>query len=391
MNLKRDPNDILREEGPEALRASFDEAATRSHRKPNGAHAEGQTTSVIKSSAEFVAGFEPPNHLIDGLAQRRFCYSLTGPTGSGKTAVSLLLSAHVALPLPIGGREVEQGRVLYFAGENPDDVRMRWIAMAEHMGFDLNNIDVHFVPGAFKIEELDKCIRQEIDTLGGVALVIIDTSAAYFGGDSENDNVQMGAHARQLRNLTTLPGGPCVVVNCHPAKNASADNLLPRGGGAFVAEVDGNLVCVKSDETVSLHWQGKFRGPDFEPIPFETRAVTAARLKDSKGRSIFTVIAKPLTETEQHERAAGARTDEDAVLIALAENDTLSIAGLASSLDWLTSKGTPHKSKVWRVLERLRVDKLVAKERGAVTLTEKGKAAAKKAGYNRAAAGASYG
>ena len=199
---KRDPNDVLREEGPEALRASFDEAAARRHRKPNGADAE-RAASVIKSSAEFVAGFEPPNHLIDGLVQRRFCYSLTGPTGSGKTAVSLLLSAHVALPLPIGGREVEQGRVLYFAGENPDDVRMRWIAMAEHMGFDLNNIDVYFVPGVFKIEELDARIRQEIDVLGGVSLVIIDTSAAYFGGDSENDNVQMGAHARQLRNLTT--------------------------------------------------------------------------------------------------------------------------------------------------------------------------------------------
>jgi len=31
------------------------------------------------------------------------------------------------------------------------------------------------------------------------------------------------------------------LVNCHPVKNASRDNLLPMGGSAFLNEVDGNL------------------------------------------------------------------------------------------------------------------------------------------------------
>jgi hypothetical protein len=83
--------------------------------------------TLLQSSAEFVAGYVPPDYLIDGLLQRRYVYSMTAPTGSGKTALALLFAAHIALGKELGGREVEKGKVLYFAGENPDDVRSRWI------------------------------------------------------------------------------------------------------------------------------------------------------------------------------------------------------------------------------------------------------------------------
>ncbi len=52
---------------------------------------------LIRSSAEFVAGFVPPEYVLDGILQRRFSYSLTGRTSAGKTAIMLLLSAHVPL------------------------------------------------------------------------------------------------------------------------------------------------------------------------------------------------------------------------------------------------------------------------------------------------------
>src|SRR5262245_43633946 len=78
---------------------------------------------LILSSREFVAGFVPPDYLVDGLLQRRYVYSLTGPTGSGKTCIVLRIAVHIAMGLALGDMEVEQGRVLFFAGENPDDVR----------------------------------------------------------------------------------------------------------------------------------------------------------------------------------------------------------------------------------------------------------------------------
>src|SRR5215204_2617931 len=174
-----DANAIARKEGIIALRDRFDAQFVQQ----TGAHAP---EPIIKSSAAFISGFVPPDYLIDGLLQRRFCYSMTAPTGAGKTAILLLISACVALGQSIGEREVERGRVLYFAGENPDDVRMRWLAMAEHIGFDIDAIDVYFIDGVVSLADLKERIFREAEEIGGAWLAIIDTSAAYFIGDDEN-------------------------------------------------------------------------------------------------------------------------------------------------------------------------------------------------------------
>jgi hypothetical protein len=330
---------------------------------------------LIVSSADFLKGFVPPNYLIDGLLQRGFIYSLTGDTGHGKTAIALLIAAHVALGTALGEHEVEQGRVLFLAGENPDDIRMRWMAMADTMKFDLDKIEVHFLPGVFKLSVIGPRIIAEVEKIGPVALVVIDTSAAYFEGDDDNQNVQAGTHARRMRYiLRQLPGLPTGLICAHPVKRAEKDNLIPRGGGAFLAEVDGNLSCWKVDSLATVHWQGKFRGPDFAPMPFLIQTVTTTGLKDSKGRLIPSVIAKTLSDEERATAAADARSDEDKILIKLAEVDgRMSLTALAERLYWTTKDGKPNKSRVRHTADRLKKDKMVTAERDGLMLTAKGK------------------
>ena len=254
-------------------------------RKINGNAAPPQRIKIL-SSAEFVLGYVPPDYLIEGLLQRQFFYSFTGKTGAGKTAIALLFAALVALGRVMDGRQFERGRVLYLAGENPVDVQQRRIAMSEQTDFDANTIDVHFIPGVFKVSEMAGCIAEEVQKLGGVSLVVIDTSAAYYEGDDENNNVQAGNYARMQRALImALPGGPTILALCHPVKNAADDNLLPRGGGSYLNETDGNLTALNNDGVVELHWQGKFRGADFAPISFQLRKVTHDRL-DRQQRSV---------------------------------------------------------------------------------------------------------
>jgi hypothetical protein len=131
----------------------------------------------------------------------------------------------------LGGHGVEQGRVVYFAGENPDDIRMRLIGA----NVDLDT-RISLIPGIFDIEALRERLVEEITRVGPIDLVVIDTSAAYFLGEDENSNPQMGAHARMLRKLTTLPGGPCVLVLCHPRPSASCLFAYSTGrhGGVWI-------------------------------------------------------------------------------------------------------------------------------------------------------------
>ena len=173
--------------------------------------------------------------------QEGFLYSLTGATGAGKTAITLRLAASIALGVVFAGRETKRRRVLYLAAENPDDVRMRWIALSQHMDFDMGAIEVFFVEGVFKMSRQTtgrdaKKPRSMAATLG---MVIIDTSPVFYEGDDENNRTQQGQHAVMLRELIgVIPGKPAVVANCHPSK----ERQLPI------------ICCPQAAATFSIRW-----------------------------------------------------------------------------------------------------------------------------------------
>jgi hypothetical protein len=332
---------------------------------------EAPKGKLALSSAEFVAGFTPPDYLVVGWLQRRFVYSLTAATGDGKTAIALLITLMISRGFRLSKLEFKHGRVLYFAGENPDDVRMRWLATTEQFGLTPEDIDnVYFVPGVFKFTEISERIREEMATRE-LALVVVDTSAAYFETDDENNNMQALAHAKRLRELSRLPGGPTVLICCHPTKNA--ESLVPRGGGAFLNEVDGNLTCERDDLAVTLHWRGKFRGPDFAPMLFQLKVVTHERLKDTDGNLIQTVVAIALSDEGLRDMTSVRRADEDQVLLSISENPRLPSRDRAQQLGWFMKSGDPYHMRVVRAEKALERGRLITKARDGWELTKTGR------------------
>jgi|SRR5580704_3942340 predicted transcriptional regulator len=265
---------------------------------------------LILTSKEFMEGFIPPDYVLDGIMQQGYLYALTGKTGAGKSALMLLIAQSVSREEDVGEREVKGGKVLYLAGENPDELCMRTI------GMKAGGENLFWIRGtAVSLSEDFERIRDEVvETVGELVMVVVDTSPAYFQGDEENSNAQMGDWARTLRKLTELPGKPTVVANCHPAKNAEDGALLPRGGGAFVNEVDGNLTCVREGELMTLHFYQKFRGAEFKEMRFELETYFSDLIKDSRGRKIPLVKAKALTEREAGRRESEIASQSDRVL-----------------------------------------------------------------------------
>ena len=326
--------------------------------------------------AAFMATFACPDYIIDGIIQRGRLHALTSPTGHGKTALALLLACMIAAGRNIGNIEVTQGAVIFLAGENPDDLCGRCWAACQHYGLDPTKTQIHVMPGNFPLDaKAAETLKQKINDLDiPITAIIGDSAAAYFPGDNDNDNVQMGDYARTIRTLIECNGKPAVIILCHPVKNAAKDNLIPRGGGAFLNELDANLTlwADAQGETTTLHWQGKIRGADFQPVNF---ALTQVRLNDkvdAKGRHFMSVVATLQTEAQVESAVRQANLDENTVLEHLRRTPGISVANIALNAHWTTDKGAPAKSKVHRLLKSLAQDKLVRSWRGKWQITQAG-------------------
>lgn len=334
------------------------------------------TGSIVSLSA-FMEAFEPPDYILDGIIQRGRLYALTSPTGHGKTAVALYAACMIAAGRNLGAVEVTQGAVVFLAGENPDDLRARCWAACHDYALDPANVPLHILPGSFPMsDDAADAVRKQIDALRcNPVLVILDTAAAFFPGDDDNSNVQSGNYARLLRTLTTCDGKPAVMVLAHPVKNPDRENLLPRGGGAFLNEIDGNLTlwAEAMGESATLHWQGKIRGADFAPVNFALRQVKIPTLTDRRGRPIVSLVASIQADDEAEKAATIARGDENTVLEWLRRHPGISVKDIALNAGWVSQAGTPHKSKVHRLLTALRRDKLATQHRGKWRITDAGK------------------
>jgi AAA domain/Primase C terminal 2 (PriCT-2) len=333
--------------------------------------------SHILSAQAFMADFIPPDYVIDGIIQRGRLYALTSPTGHGKTAVALYQGCMVAAGRNLGALEVSQGTVIFLAGENPDDLRCRLYAACQAYAIDPATLPLYVLPGNFPLTaESAETLKREVDVLDlNPVLVVVDTAAAYFHGDDDNHNVQMGAYARNLRTLTTCKGMPAVLTPAHPVKNPDKENLLPRGGGAFLNEIDGNLTLWSSamGETAALHWQGKFRGPDFVPVNFTLQQVTIRALSDRKGRPIVSIVASIQTDDQAETAVKAILREENTVLEWMRRYPDISIKDIALNAKWVAPSGAPLKSKVHRLMKSLQRDKLVTLHRSKWKLTDAGK------------------
>ena len=316
---------ISREEAQRAgSRARHQQNGTAAGATPNGQTKPREPTWDLVSATDFVRGFQPPSYLIDGIALRSRLYSLTGKTGHGKTAVGLTMAISIVRGQPLAGRRVKPGRAVYLAAENPDDIRMRLILMADRLGLDLDSLPLHFVAAGFDLAGGMERLRTKVQNIGGAESVFVDTGAAFLAhgnAEDENSNMTLLRFALDLRNLTELPGRPAAIALMHPVKNAVKDNLIPRGGGAFLNEMDGNLTVWAEDshENAELHWGGKLRGPSFEPIHFALESGCCEALVDAEGRAIPSVWARPITASEAEQQNERHSDDAGNVLLLLKE------------------------------------------------------------------------
>ena len=322
---------------------------------------------VFKSLGDFCREYEPLSYTVEPIIRSGSLYSLTAKTGHGKTGFLVTAAFAIAAGArSVLDREVERGAVAYVALENPDDIRMRLIVAADRFGLSTDALSEQILILDRREPPEDVCkALVEIDRDFG--LVVMDTFAAMFDGKDTNEAVQTGEFMRRLRPLTRLPGRPAVIVACHPVKNATADNLLPYGSGAILNEVDGNLTLWKNGDITILHWQGKLRGLEFDPMPFKFEPWESPIVLDTKGGRVRMPVCLPSSEeaVQERNRASAARDLRVLTVISKAPKET--------RREWASTTNISTGS-VDRALKSLQKQKLIDKGIGERwRLTSKGK------------------
>jgi len=127
-------------------------------------------------------------------------------------------------------------------------------------------------------------------------------------------------------------------------------------------------------ETTSLHWQGKIRGADFQPVTFGLTTVILTDKRDTKDRPLVSVVATLRTAEQAEQAIQAAVSDEDAVLEWLRRYPGISIKDIALNCGWTNLAGVPNRARVQRRLRTLAEMKLVKSWRGKWIITEAGKA-----------------
>lgn len=213
------------------------------------------------SFRRFVDGqYETASYLIKGILPLHGVALLAGQYSSGKTFVALDIALSLICGVQFLGQKTKPGAVLWFAAEGAGILEQRLVA-ARRAKFREDVDTPHFpflwedaVPKGdtntiltdlrVKIRSaMGECDEQHPDL--PLRLVVIDTLAAFFALEDENDNAKVAAFMARLgeiaREMDVL-----IMPICHMGKNADGGI---RGASAFGAGADGALaVLAKIDQ-----------------------------------------------------------------------------------------------------------------------------------------------
>lgn len=148
---------------------------------------------------------------------------LYGDSGVGKSGIAIRTAVTVAAGLPWAGRTVKQGCVLYVAGEDAGGVKERIVAAVRDLDLDPADIALAVIEAPdggitgknFErdLKEAAAKIADEFEMDMEASLIVIDTLAACFGDDSQDDARPASAVMNVLDRISRGVG--CAVLAVH--------------------------------------------------------------------------------------------------------------------------------------------------------------------------------
>lgn len=225
-----------RADAPETIRSLIKEfgqpEAPREQAQPHPQATEDDPVPFVEG-AQFAAGFQDTEWLIEDVLPRAQVAVIYGASGSGKTFFALDLSCTIQRGLPWRDKHVDQADVFYIAAEAGAGLRKRIAAYIQQKGGGPMPWFVDYQPNLATLESVhavSESVRQRSSNAG---VIFVDTLALSHDGD-ENSSKDMSIVLRHCKMLADNTGAMVVLIH-HTGKD---DSRGMRGSSATYAAAD---------------------------------------------------------------------------------------------------------------------------------------------------------
>ncbi len=192
-------------------------------------------------------------YLVHGMLTIGDRSMLAGPSGSGKTFLATHLAMCIARGQEFLGRTVQQGGVIYQAGEGARGLKKRIKAYRTHFKVPESE-DVPFVllPSRVDLFSKDGDTQKLIDEINAwkpvmshpLRMVVIDTFSKATAGADENSGKDVSIILENVDRISTECGVHVMIVH-----HLNADGKKLRGHTSLYGDVDQVLMVTNDEET----------------------------------------------------------------------------------------------------------------------------------------------
>ncbi|MFC1434265.1 AAA family ATPase [Streptacidiphilus sp. N1-3] len=208
---------------------------------------------------------------------------INGPSGHGKSFVSLDMAGHIATGRPWHGRAAQKGTVVYLVAEGVRGIRKRVRAWEQHHGVKMHG--VKFLPRP--VQAMDAEWLDLIELLRRIrpVLVIIDTQARVTVGVEENSATEMGRVIHRMEELRAATGA-CVLLIHHKGLNGDHG----RGSSAVKGAMQTELTVEKKGDSVTLATDKQKDSEEMGKLSFWLQQVALNSEAEEDGRPVTSAV-----------------------------------------------------------------------------------------------------
>lgn len=271
-----------RHDAPETLRSLIKQFAEPKTLPPRNSEVE------FVPAADFASAQRVEWHIKHVLPKRGLIV-VYGEPGSSKSFFVLDMVAHVARGLPWRGHKVKQSSIAYIAAEGVAGFGNRLAAYAKHHETPLSNVSVFVRGGAFDLKTQFLAACDDINKLGNVGVIVIDTLSAVTPGANENTSEDMGTAIDAAQRIIEATGASVILIH-HSNKQGDL-----RGWSGLRGAVDNQIRIERKEGLRTAHIEKQKEGEDGKAYGYRLKVIEL--YTDEDGDAVTSCVIEDAEET----------------------------------------------------------------------------------------------